>query len=58
MDDELLELIDWYESNQINEVRIQQILTYGTDSDRILLELFVRFGRIVANVHPPLGING
>lgn len=43
---ELSELVDWYRDHQPTEVRRSQILTFGTDSDRILLQLFVRFGGI------------
>lgn len=50
---ELDELVAWFlENGNIPEVRQHQILTYGTDSDKVLLELFTRFGRFVRNVRP------
>lgn len=43
---ELEELVDWYLHNRPTPVRVNQILSWGTDSDKILLQLFVRFGGI------------
>lgn len=45
--DKLIEILEWRRTIRLNDTYRNRVLTYGTDSDKIVLQLFDSLGDLI-----------